>query len=115
MSNAHQPKTPIAAQLGTSRTAHLRPIVEFLKAGGNEPASGDEFEYNRDGLGTYLFADSLDLEAVGREFDLPDSLILADNTIHDERHFVEIRKRYVADPEFVERYRHLLDDESDDA
>ena len=37
------PKEPISDKADGSRTAHLQPVIDFLKDQGNEPATGDAF------------------------------------------------------------------------
>ena len=82
MSVNKPPKIEIAEQVPGSLTAHLMPIVAFLKAQGNTPApplsyaqqNPDGFNFDRDGLGTFLFEQPLDVEAVKGRFDFPSGI-----------------------------------------
>ncbi len=69
-------------------TDHLRPVIDFLKAQGNEPANGDQFYYTRDGYGMYGFAQPLDVAALRARFDFPPSIHLTATSVQDTRHFV---------------------------
>lgn len=71
-------------------TDHLLPVIEFLKAQGYTPAAGDEFQFNRDGLGTYGFTEPLDVELLQQHFVFPASITLSPGMLHDSRHFVRI-------------------------
>lgn len=84
-------KVPILAGLADFRTAHLQPVIDFLKAQGNTPATGDQFHYNRDGLGVYGFAQPLDTQLLQEHFDFPPSISLSVDGLHDSRHFVRIQ------------------------
>ncbi|HEX8659016.1 MAG TPA: hypothetical protein VF690_15855 [Hymenobacter sp.] len=84
-------KVPILANLADFRTAHLQPVIDFLKAQGNEPAAGDQFYYNRDGLGVYDFAQPFDVALLQEHFDFPPSISLSVDGLHDSRHFVRIQ------------------------
>ena len=83
-------KIHIREKVDGSRTAHLEPIIEFLKARGNAPAYVDEFQYNRDGFGVYEFARPLDLDAVAQRFALPPTIKVNATELYDERNFVAI-------------------------
>lgn len=83
-------KVALVEKLPDSRTAHLQPIIDFLKAQGNDPASGDEFTYNRDGFGEYLFHQSLDVEALRQRFTFPPTILLTKDAVQDTRNFVAI-------------------------
>ena len=75
-------KVAIAERVSGSVTAHLLPVVAFLKAQGNPPAparsSGqpepDGFQFDRDGLGTFLFEQPLDVAAVKARFAFPSGI-----------------------------------------
>lgn len=69
-------------------TDHLRPLIDFLKAQGNEPTKEDRFCYARDGYGVYGFAQPLDVEALRARFDFPPSIHLTATSVQDTRHFV---------------------------
>ena len=84
-------KVLILAGLADFRTAHLQPVIDFLKAQGNAPAAGDQFRYNRDGLGVYGFAQPLDTQLLQEHFDFPPSISLSVDGVHDSRHFVRIQ------------------------
>ncbi|UOQ83280.1 hypothetical protein [Hymenobacter sp. 5414T-23] len=90
MKNASQ-KVPIPPHVADFRTAHLQPVIDFLKAHGNEPSTGDQFHYNRDGLGVYGFAQPLDTQLLQEHFDFPLSISLSVDGLHDSRHFVRIQ------------------------
>ncbi|MBC6700169.1 hypothetical protein [Hymenobacter sp. BT190] len=91
-------KEPISDKADGSRTAHLQPVIDFLKAQGNEPATGDAFEYNRDGLGTYGFAQPLDVDLLQQRFDFPPSIHLSSAGLHDSRNFVRIAQDFGPQP-----------------
>lgn len=84
-------KVAIADDVPGSDTAHLQPVIDFLKAQGNAPATGDAFEFNRDGLGVYGFALPLDTQLLQEHFDFPSSISLSVDGLHDSRHFVRIQ------------------------
>ena len=75
-------KVAIAEKVPGSLTAHLLPLVAFLKAQGNTPApplsyaqqNPDGFNFDRDGLGTFLFEKPLDVKAIKAHFDLPSGI-----------------------------------------
>ena len=81
----------IAADVAGSNTAHLQPVIDFLKAQGYTPATGDGFEFNRDGLGVYGFAQLFDTRLLQEHFDFPPSIGLSVDGLHDSRHFVRIQ------------------------
>lgn len=62
-----------------SHTGHLRPIIDFLIEQGNPPTprpsylrlEPDGFYIDRDGVGEFLFEQSLDVAAIQARFDLP--------------------------------------------
>lgn len=59
-------------------THHLRPIIDFLKARGNAPATGDQFYYTRDGYG---FAQPLDVAVLRAHFEFPPSIHLTATSV----------------------------------
>lgn len=75
-------KIAIAERASGSVTAHLLPVVAFLKAQGNPPApplsyaqqGPGGFQFDRDGLGTFLFEKPLDVEALKARFDFPPTI-----------------------------------------
>lgn len=83
-------KVPILAQSDDSRTAHLQPLIDFLKAQGNESASPAGFTYDRDGYGSYYFAQPLDIEALRAQFDFPPSIEAGPLAVFDSGNFVAI-------------------------
>lgn len=78
----------LAEVLDPTSTDHLRPIIDFLKAQGNEPTTEDRFCYSRDGYGVYGFAQPLDVAALRARFDFPASIHLTATAVQDTRHFV---------------------------
>lgn len=85
------PKQRIAADApNLSDTDHLLPVIAFLKAQGYTPATGDVFYFDRDGLGTYGFAEPLDTSGLPEHFDFPHSVQVVPGCIYDTRHFVRI-------------------------
>lgn len=84
-------RVAISAGVPGSDTAHLQPVINFLKAQGNTPAAGDAFQFNRDGLGVYGFAQPLDTQQMKEYFDFPSSISLSVDGLHDSRHFVRIQ------------------------
>ena len=91
-------KEHISETADGSRTAHLQPIIDFLKAQGNEPATGDAFYYNRDGYGVYGFAEPLDMDALRARFDFPASIVAGQSGVYDSRHFVSIAQDFGPQP-----------------
>lgn len=91
-------KVPISAKFDGSRTAHLQPLIDFLKAQGNapwgrpsaEPVSENGFYFDRDGYGTFYFEQPLNLVALAAQFDLPDTIVLGKTAVYDSRNFVGI-------------------------
>ncbi len=86
-------KVPISAQSDASRTAHLQPVIDFLKAQGNESASPAGFAFDRDGYGTYCFEKPLDMEAIRARFAFPDSINVSNDAVYDAGNFVAIIQR----------------------
>ena len=92
-------KVAIAERVSGSVTAHLLPVVAFLKAQGNTPApplsyaqqNPDGFNFDRDGLGTFLFEQPLDVEAVKAHFDFPPTIAFTpEGDVWDNRNRVGI-------------------------
>jgi hypothetical protein len=91
----HPEKEPIPEKLEGSRTAHLQPLIDFLKAQGNtpwptpsdRPVGADGFEYDRDGFGTFYFEQPLDLLALAARFELPDTITVGTTAVYDRRNF----------------------------
>ena len=91
-------KTPILEKMPDSRTAHLQPLIDFLKAQGNPPwvfpsyrrAGADGFDFDRDGFGNFYFQVPLDLAAVRRHFSLPPTIVFTKSSIWDQRNMVGI-------------------------
>ena len=83
-------KVALVEKLPDSRTAHLQPVIDFLKAQGNAPASNDEFTYNRDGFGEYEFHQPLDVEALRQRFTFPSTILLTKDAVQDTRNFVAV-------------------------
>jgi len=90
-------KVPILAKNEGSRTAHLQPLIDFLKAQGNAPASED-FTFDRDGYGSYYFAQPLDVEAIQARFSLPASIVAGQSAVYDSRNFVCITQAFGPQP-----------------
>jgi hypothetical protein len=89
-------KIPILEEIGSSRTAHLRPLLDFLKAQGNvpwrapssRPVGEDGFYFDPDEYGTFYFEQPLDLLALETQFALPATIILGKAAVYDSRNFV---------------------------
>ena len=81
-----------------SRTAHLQPVIDFLKAHGNQPATADEFTFDRDGYGRYSFIEPLDMTALQAHFDFPPTLLLTKDAVQDTRNFVGITQHVAQGP-----------------
>ena len=90
-------RVPITAKFDGSRTAHLQPLIDFLTAQGNAPASED-FTFDRDGYGSYYFAQALDMQALRAQFDLPATIVLTKDTVHDKGNFVRITQAFGPQP-----------------
>ncbi len=90
-------KVPILAKNNDSRTVHLQPLIDFLTAQGNVPAS-ENFTFDRDGYGSYYFAQALDMEALRAQFELPITLLLTKDTVQDTRNFVRITQAFGPQP-----------------
>lgn len=82
-------KVPISAKLDGSRTAHLQPLIDYLAAQGNAPASED-FTYDRDGYGSFYFTKALDMALLRAHFAFPATIVLTKDTVQDSRNFVGI-------------------------
>ena len=85
----------LAAQGGDHdpRTAHLRPVIEYLLAQGNMPASwrGDAFAFDQGGEGHYLFAGPIDAAQLREQFVFPASIrVYDDGSIKDSLNRVDI-------------------------
>lgn len=91
-------KERISAKFEGSRTAHLQPIIDFLKAHGNQPTNGDDFAFDRDGYGDYRFSGPLDMGALKEQFDFPATLLLNQNSVQDTRNFVGISQHVAQEP-----------------
>ncbi|MFD2722127.1 hypothetical protein ACFST9_25645 [Hymenobacter monticola] len=89
------PKLKLAAQGGDQapRTAHLRPVIEYLLAQGNTPAGwrGDAFAFDQGGEGHYLFASPIDAAQLRKQFAFPASIrVYEDGSIKDSLNRVDI-------------------------
>jgi len=90
------PKLALAAQGGPGhdpRTAHLRPVIEYLLAQGNTPAGwrGDAFAFDQGGEGHYLFAGPIDAAELRERFAFPASIrVYDDGSIKDSLNRVDI-------------------------
>lgn len=91
-------KIQLLEKVENSRTPHLQPVIDFLKAHGNQPATVDEFTFDRDGFGSYCFTAPLDMEGIQANFDIPPTLLLNKDSVQDTRNFVEIRQHVAAGP-----------------
>ena len=94
---------PLAAQGGEHdpRTAHLRPVIEYLLAQGNTPAGwrGDAFSFDQGGEGHYLFAGPLDAAELRERFAFPASIrVYDDGSIKDSLNRVDISQDYPRRP-----------------
>nr|GFC95013.1 hypothetical protein [Tanacetum cinerariifolium] len=83
-------KVRIQAQAPASRTAHLQPILDFLKAQGNLPAGVDAWTHDREGLETYTFARPFDLAAIQAQFEFPPTIELHAKGLYDKGNFATI-------------------------
>lgn len=91
-------KEPSAEKIDGSRTAHLQPLIDFLKAQGNPPwqASSNQavgengFYFDRDGFGTFYFEQPLNIASIATHFELPASILLGKTAVSDSRNFVSI-------------------------
>lgn len=91
-------KEPVLEKFDGSRTAHLQPLIDFLKAQGNPPVQApgygsvgaDGFHFDRDGFGTFYFEQPLDIAALAVHFELPASIVLGQTAVFDSRNFVSI-------------------------
>ena len=89
------PKLALADQGGDSgpRTAHLRPVIEYLLAQGNTPAGwrGDAFTFDQGGEGHYTFTGPLDAAQLRERFAFPASIrVYDDGSIKDSLNRVDI-------------------------
>lgn len=91
-------KEPIAEKSDDSRTAHLQPLIDFLKDQGNPPWQAPSYQtvgengfyFDRDGFGTFYFEQPLDIAALAAHFALPASILLGKTAVSDRRNFVRI-------------------------
>ena len=75
------------------RTDHLRPVIAFLLAQGNTPASwrGDAFSFDQGGEGHYTFIDPIDAAQLREHFTFPASIrVYEDGYIKDSLNRVDI-------------------------
>ena len=75
------------------RTAHLRPVIEYLLAQGNTPAGwrGDAFTFDQGGEGHYTFTGPLDAAQLRERFAFPASIrVYDDGSIKDSLNRVDI-------------------------
>jgi hypothetical protein len=90
------PKIELAAQGAPGhdpRTAHLRPVIEYLLAQGNTPAGwrGDAFTFDQGGEGHYTFAGLIDAAELRERFAFPASIrVYDDGSIKDSLNRVDI-------------------------
>ncbi|WP_210522050.1 hypothetical protein [Hymenobacter terricola] len=90
------PKLALAAQGAPGhdpRTAHLRPVIEYLLAQGNTPAGwrGDAFAFDQGGEGHYTFAGPIDAAELRERFAFPASIrVYDDGSIKDSLNRVDI-------------------------
>ncbi len=91
-------KVPISASLDGSRTAHLQPVIDLLKAEGNELASVDGFTFDRDGYGTCYFEKPLDMDLLKARFAFPPDIHLSNNAVFDAGNFIAITQRIPPGP-----------------
>jgi hypothetical protein len=91
MQQPQQPeKVLIQAQSPESRTAHLQPVIDFIKAQGNQPAGVDAWTHNRDGLEIYTFAHPLDLAAIQAHFEFPPTIEPYAKGLYDKGNFANL-------------------------
>ena len=83
-------KVLILAQASGSRTAHLQPVIDFIKAQGNQPAGVDGWTHDRDGLETYTFARPLDMAAIQAHFEFPPTITPYPKGLYDKGNFVNL-------------------------
>jgi hypothetical protein len=88
-------KTVISEKIGDSRTAHLQPLLTFLKAQGNLPWQAPDrlvgengFYFDSDEYGSFYFEQPLDLPGLRSQFSLPATLVLGTAAVYDKRNFV---------------------------
>jgi len=90
------PKLALAAEGGPGhdpRTAHLRPVIEYLLAQGNTPAGwrGDAFSFDQGGEGHYTFTGPIDAAQLREQFAFPASIrVYEDGSIKDSLNRVDI-------------------------
>jgi len=75
------------------RTAHLRPVIEFLLSQGNTPAGwrGDAFSFDQGGEGHYTFTGHIDAAQLRERFAFPASIqVYEDGSIKDSLNRVDI-------------------------
>lgn len=67
-------------------TAHLRPIIEFLKEQGNEPLNRSGFIFDKGGFGEMRWKKPFNVQKIQDHFILPESIqIDSSGEIHDQR------------------------------
>lgn len=92
MENTPEKQRILTDAANQTDTDHLLPVIAFLKAQGYEPATGDVFYFDRDGMGTYGFTQPLDVALLQQHFDFPPSIQVSHGQVFDSRHFVRIRQ-----------------------
>lgn len=56
-----------------NKTEHLWPIIDFLIEHGNVPVTG-KFTYDRTGVGTFLFRETVNVDLINHYFEVPYSI-----------------------------------------
>ena len=96
-------KIALVEKVPGSLTAHLMPLVTFLKEQGNTPSAAlsyaqqnpDGFNFDRDGVGVFLFEHPLEVEAIKARFDFPPTIAFTpEGDVWDDRNRVGIMQSH---------------------
>lgn len=80
-----------------NRTAHLKPVIDFLLEQGNTPVY-NEFRFDKNGIGIFLFERAIDPQLLTTRFSFPESIKVGDDpnygggVIWDKRNALIIHK-----------------------
>lgn len=91
-------KAVIAASGSAFVTDHLQPVVDWLKAQGYTPTTGDAFGLTPKALGLYGFAQPLNPDALAAQFEFPPSILVTLYGIHDVANYLSIRQYCGTEP-----------------
>ncbi len=98
--NVSHPDFALLMQLhpDTDMYSHLRPIIDFVKAQGNEPHR-DEFMNDKSSMSLYFFKGPIDPDLIRSTFELPASITIdSEGNIHDHNWATVIYSNHTYNP-----------------